>query len=138
MDNIRIFGTVNRAQKSETFLSAVSVDRPGAQALLLELFKDRMPRHCVSSMGVVMLLRDGTPIQLHDVISWLGDRKAMIGRHDGEVFIAVKFSHKRLMDSLINSAKTFRQNAQRVRPIENERDLLNSHVAIPSRVYKDD
>lgn len=136
--NIRIFGTVNRAQREETFLTAVCVDKPGAQALLVDLFKDRNPLCVVASTGHVILRRVDSALELHDLISFLDGRKAVIGRQDGEIFIVVKFPHKRLIDSLVRSARAMRQNKYPVRLIENERDLLNSHFSVPTRVYKDD
>lgn len=134
----RIFATTNRVKPTETFLTAVTVKSRGAQTILIELFTDRAQYHFVTRKGFTALLRVDSTTTIDDLIDRLDGHKAMLEIVEGEVFIIVGFAAPRLRDALIRSAKAFRMLRHPVRIIESERDLLNSHTVVPTRVYKDD
>lgn len=136
----RIYGTVNRTQKGETFLQSVTVEGPGAQQLLVRLFRDRNPMHFVVRGGMTALVRQDLAYEtLDEFINQMGTKKAVIGEHNEMIFVIVSYAKGRLCDCLIRSARTLRTIKAPVRLIESEKDLLNAPVSYqPTRVYKDD
>lgn len=136
----RIYGTVNRTQKGETFLQSVTVEGPGAQQLLVRLFRDRNPMHFVVRGGLTALVRqDFAYDTLDEIINQMGTKKVVIGEHNETIFAIVPYAKGRLSDCLIRSARALRTIKAPVRLIESERDLINAPVSHqPTRVYKDD
>lgn len=122
-----ILATVNRRQKGESFLESVAVESQGAQSLLIKLFAMRERLMLTSSKGKIALSNFDLLPQLSEIEKLVPKGKAAIGRVDDAVFIIVPYSAERLIAALIRSANVFRSLRVAVRPIEDERDLLNAH-----------
>uniref|UniRef100_A0AB39CE36 Uncharacterized protein n=1 Tax=Pseudomonas phage HRDY3 TaxID=3236930 RepID=A0AB39CE36_9VIRU len=122
-----ILATVNRRQKGESFLESVSMEGPGAQALLLKLFAQREPLTISCAKKKCALSNLDLLPKLAAVRDQVPKGKAAIGSIDDQVFIIVPYTPERLSAALIRSARTFRTLRHPVRLIENERDLLNTH-----------